>query len=76
MELAGGDGLVLTGRLSVRLQPWLADHVVGGTVLLPGTAFVELAVRAVDAVGLRAASRSWRWKRRWCCPATARCRSR
>ena len=51
VELAGGDGLVLTGRLSRAAQPWLADHAVGGTVLLPGTAFVELAVRAGDAAG-------------------------
>ncbi|MEU9993741.1 type I polyketide synthase, partial [Streptomyces sp. NPDC048045] len=51
VELAGGSGLVCTGRLSVRTQPWLADHVVGGVVLLPGTGFVELAVRAGDQVG-------------------------
>ncbi|MFE2723565.1 SDR family NAD(P)-dependent oxidoreductase [Kitasatospora sp. NPDC059327] len=48
---AGGDGLLLTGRLSRRSHPWLADHAVAGTVLLPGTAFVELAVRAGDEVG-------------------------
>ncbi|MFE2376599.1 type I polyketide synthase, partial [Streptomyces sp. NPDC059398] len=51
VELVGGAGLVCTGRLSVRTQPWLADHAVGGTVLLPGTGFVELAVRAGDQVG-------------------------
>ena len=51
VELAGGTGLVLTGLVSVRSQPWLADHVVAGTVLLPGAAFVELAVRAGDAAG-------------------------
>ncbi|WP_328610174.1 SDR family NAD(P)-dependent oxidoreductase [Amycolatopsis sp. NBC_00345] len=49
--LAGSDGVVLTSRLSVRSQPWLADHRVMGRVLLPGTAFVELAVRAGDEVG-------------------------
>ncbi|MBV1938522.1 SDR family NAD(P)-dependent oxidoreductase, partial [Streptomyces sp. BV286] len=49
--LAGGDGLVLTGRLSLKSHPWLADHTVAGVVLLPGTAFVELAVRAGDEVG-------------------------
>ncbi|WP_398697041.1 hypothetical protein [Streptomyces cellostaticus] len=27
-------------------MPWLADHAVHGTVLLPGTAFVDLAVHA------------------------------
>ncbi|WP_055520132.1 type I polyketide synthase, partial [Streptomyces ossamyceticus] len=42
---------VLSGRLSATAQPWLGDHVVGGTVLVPATAFVELAVRAGDEVG-------------------------
>ncbi|MCS0603078.1 type I polyketide synthase [Streptomyces sp. LP11] len=49
--LAGSDGAVLTGRLAVRTHPWLADHVVGGAVVVPGTALVELAVRAGDQVG-------------------------
>ncbi|WP_139836817.1 polyketide synthase dehydratase domain-containing protein, partial [Mycobacterium szulgai] len=44
-------GVVLTGRLSLAAQPWLADHVVGGVVLFPGTGFVELAIRAGDEVG-------------------------
>ncbi|MFI7504829.1 SDR family NAD(P)-dependent oxidoreductase [Streptomyces sp. NPDC049687] len=45
-----GD-LVLTGRLSLSTHPWLADHVVHGEVLVPGTAFVELAIQAGDVVG-------------------------
>ncbi|MFK4273314.1 type I polyketide synthase, partial [Streptomyces milbemycinicus] len=50
--LAGNDGgTVLTGRLSRHTHRWLADHAVGGVVLLPGTAFVELAVRAGDQAG-------------------------
>ncbi|OBC00184.1 type I polyketide synthase [Mycobacterium sp. 852002-40037_SCH5390672] len=44
-------GVVLTGRLSVAAQPWLADHTVAGTVLFPGAGFVELALRAGDEVG-------------------------
>ncbi|HZE16834.1 MAG TPA: acyltransferase domain-containing protein, partial [Mycobacterium sp.] len=44
-------GVVLTGRLSVCLQPWLADHVVAGVALLAGAAFVEMAIRAGDEVG-------------------------
>jgi acyl transferase domain-containing protein/NADP-dependent 3-hydroxy acid dehydrogenase YdfG len=48
---AEGDGCVLTGRLSLAAQPWLADHRVLGTCPLPGTAFVELAVLAGDQVG-------------------------
>ncbi|WP_326638683.1 SDR family NAD(P)-dependent oxidoreductase [Streptosporangium sp. NBC_01755] len=51
MPLANSDGVVLTGRLSVSAQPWLADYVVEGSVLVPGSAFVELAVRAGDQVG-------------------------
>ncbi|MDT8911879.1 type I polyketide synthase [Amycolatopsis sp. PS_44_ISF1] len=43
--------VVLTGRLSAQTVPWVADHVVLGSVLLPGTAFVELVRRAADEVG-------------------------
>ncbi|MEO3857755.1 SDR family NAD(P)-dependent oxidoreductase, partial [Acrocarpospora sp. B8E8] len=49
--LADSDGVLLTGRLSVRSHPWLADHVVSGTVIFPGTGFLELAIRAGDQVG-------------------------
>ncbi|MBU7600366.1 polyketide synthase dehydratase domain-containing protein [Streptomyces sp. P38-E01] len=51
VELADDDGLVMTGRLSAQAQPWLADHVVRGAVLVPGTALLEMAVRAADEVG-------------------------
>ncbi|MFK0203808.1 SDR family NAD(P)-dependent oxidoreductase [Streptomyces lavendulae] len=53
VPLADGDGLVLTGRLSLASHPWLADHAVMGAVLLPGTALVDLALRAAldEAVG-------------------------
>ncbi|KPC58660.1 SDR family NAD(P)-dependent oxidoreductase, partial [Streptomyces chattanoogensis] len=51
VPLADSDGLVFTGRLSLRSHPWLADHAVRGSVYLPGTAFVELAVRAADEAG-------------------------
>ncbi|MEU9469082.1 type I polyketide synthase [Streptomyces avermitilis] len=47
---ADDDGLLLSGLLSLRDQPWLADHAVMGTVLLPATAFVEMAVHAGDRV--------------------------
>ncbi|MEU3408248.1 type I polyketide synthase [Streptomyces sp. NPDC006670] len=49
--LADADGLLLTGRLSTHTHPWLAEHEVLGAVVLPGTAFVELAVRAGDHLG-------------------------
>ncbi|NGO73955.1 polyketide synthase dehydratase domain-containing protein, partial [Streptomyces boncukensis] len=51
VPLPGSDGVVFTGRLAVNTQRWLADHAVGGMVLLPGTAFAELAIRAGDQVG-------------------------
>ncbi|MFB7329851.1 beta-ketoacyl synthase N-terminal-like domain-containing protein, partial [Streptomyces sp. NPDC056190] len=51
VELAEGEDLVFTGRLSLHSHPWLADHAVHGTVLLPGTALLEMAVRAGDEAG-------------------------
>ncbi|MGW4048026.1 SDR family NAD(P)-dependent oxidoreductase [Streptomyces sp. NPDC004721] len=51
MSVAGSDVLLLTGTLSLATHPWLADHSVGGTVLFPGTGFLELAVRAADQAG-------------------------
>src|SRR5262249_55448590 len=42
VELAGGQELVLTGRVSLRSAPWLAEQVAGGEALVPGAAFVEM----------------------------------
>ncbi|MFF4583840.1 type I polyketide synthase, partial [Streptomyces sp. NPDC001373] len=44
-------GIVLTGRLSLATHAWIADHTVSGAVLVPGTAFVELALRAGREAG-------------------------
>ncbi|MDY7090665.1 MAG: SDR family NAD(P)-dependent oxidoreductase, partial [Actinomycetota bacterium] len=51
IDLADGGTLALTGRLSVAAQPWLAGHVVGGRMILPGAALVELALRAGAEAG-------------------------
>ncbi|WP_409462971.1 beta-ketoacyl synthase N-terminal-like domain-containing protein [Amycolatopsis sp. GA6-003] len=51
MWLADSDGIVLSGRLSAGTHPWLAEHTVGGEIVLPGAAFVEIAVRAGDEAG-------------------------
>ncbi|MFI6653887.1 polyketide synthase dehydratase domain-containing protein, partial [Streptomyces sp. NPDC050529] len=40
------DEWVFTGRLSTETAPWVKDHAVLGTVLVPGTALVELAMAA------------------------------
>ncbi|GAA2368200.1 SDR family NAD(P)-dependent oxidoreductase [Streptomyces cuspidosporus] len=50
LEPADG-GLLLTGRLSRRGQPWLADHALVDAVPLPGTLFVELALQAGGRTG-------------------------
>ncbi|MFC8827302.1 SDR family NAD(P)-dependent oxidoreductase [Streptomyces sp. NPDC057137] len=49
--LADGEGHLLTGRLSLAEQPWLKDHAVFGTVLVPGTGLLELATAAAQQVG-------------------------
>ncbi|MEV5975350.1 type I polyketide synthase [Streptomyces sp. NPDC051921] len=51
VHLPETGGVTLTGRLSAATQSWLADHVVGDSVLFPGTGFVELVLRAGDEVG-------------------------
>ncbi|MER5786666.1 SDR family NAD(P)-dependent oxidoreductase, partial [Streptomyces mobaraensis] len=51
-EVAGGESVLFSGRLSLSAQPWLADHAVNGTVIVPGAALAELAVRAGAEVGL------------------------
>jgi acyl transferase domain-containing protein/NADPH:quinone reductase-like Zn-dependent oxidoreductase/acyl carrier protein/NADP-dependent 3-hydroxy acid dehydrogenase YdfG len=48
---ADSDEIILTGRLSLASHPWLADHKVHGTVLLPGAAMVEMALHAGDHAG-------------------------
>jgi acyl transferase domain-containing protein/short-subunit dehydrogenase/acyl carrier protein len=50
VELPDSGGVVLTGRLAVEAQPWLADHDVLGSILFPGTGFVELANQAAGHV--------------------------
>jgi acyl transferase domain-containing protein/acyl carrier protein len=49
--LAGDQSLLLTGRLSLGTHPWLADHAVAGSVLLPGAAIVELVLHAGEQAG-------------------------
>ncbi|MEU1950204.1 polyketide synthase dehydratase domain-containing protein, partial [Streptomyces sp. NPDC020125] len=51
VRLADGSGHVLTGRLSSQTHGWLADHVVAGVALVPGTVLMEWALRAADEAG-------------------------
>ncbi|MFE0061368.1 type I polyketide synthase [Streptomyces sp. NPDC059003] len=51
MSRADADGFVFGGELSAGTHPWLADHRVSGRILVPGTAFLELALRAGQQIG-------------------------
>ncbi|MFE7135656.1 SDR family NAD(P)-dependent oxidoreductase, partial [Streptomyces sp. NPDC057638] len=44
-------GVTLTGTISPRNHPWLADHVIAGAPVVPGAALVELAVQGGARVG-------------------------
>ncbi|MFJ4659054.1 polyketide synthase dehydratase domain-containing protein, partial [Nocardia sp. NPDC088792] len=46
--MATSDTILITARLSLQTAPWLADHAVHGTVVFPGTGFLELAIHAAD----------------------------
>ncbi|MEV4675134.1 type I polyketide synthase [Actinomadura sp. NPDC049382] len=50
VALADGEGHLFTGHLSSRSHPWLADHAVHDVPLLPGTAFIELALHAGSVI--------------------------
>ncbi len=56
VRLAGNRGWLFTGRLSLQTHPWLADHVVMGVAILPGTAFLELALCVGGEVGAEVVS--------------------
>ena len=51
VALADEKGWLFTGRISLADHPWLADHAVLGSVLLPGTAFLDMALWAGQRVG-------------------------
>ncbi|WP_425256117.1 SDR family NAD(P)-dependent oxidoreductase [Micromonospora eburnea] len=53
MAVPGSDEVVFAGRLSLETHPWFEDHSAFGSVLVPGTAFLEMAVRAADETGCR-----------------------
>ncbi|ROP28378.1 acyl transferase domain-containing protein [Couchioplanes caeruleus] len=50
MTVADTGEVIFSGLLSLRVHPWLADHRVGDQITLPGSLWLELAVRAGDQV--------------------------
>ncbi|WP_416565362.1 type I polyketide synthase [Nocardia testacea] len=51
VRLAGKDEWLLTGRLSARTHPWLADHVSHGVMVVPSTALLEMLLVAGPRFG-------------------------
>src|SRR5262249_53915760 len=51
VELPDG-GVLFTGQLDLSSHPWLGDHRVFDTILLPGAALVELVLHAAAEVGI------------------------
>ncbi|MFI9631024.1 SDR family NAD(P)-dependent oxidoreductase, partial [Streptomyces sp. NPDC052042] len=49
--IAGSRSTLLTGRVTLAAHPWLADHIVAGSALFPGTAMADLLLRVADEVG-------------------------
>ncbi|MBO0883476.1 MAG: polyketide synthase dehydratase domain-containing protein, partial [Mycobacterium sp.] len=43
--------VTVTARISLGTHPWLADHRVDGTVLVPGTALVDIVIATGDVTG-------------------------
>ncbi|MEA2372847.1 MAG: hypothetical protein QOH12_3241, partial [Solirubrobacteraceae bacterium] len=50
-SLAGEDEWLFAGRVSSQTHGWIASHVISGAVVLPGTAFVDLALQSGAAIG-------------------------
>ncbi|WP_232265436.1 type I polyketide synthase [Streptomyces pactum] len=51
VPVADRDEWVFTGRVAAGTQPWIAEHVVHGALVLPGAALVDVALTAGAAVG-------------------------
>ncbi|KFX05890.1 polyketide synthase [Pectobacterium betavasculorum] len=42
IDLPDDEGVLLTGRIGLASQPWLADHAATGVALVPGTAYLDM----------------------------------
>ncbi|MBS2966924.1 SDR family NAD(P)-dependent oxidoreductase, partial [Actinocrinis puniceicyclus] len=51
VQVGDRDEWLLTGRLSTETQPWVAEHVLLGNMVVPGTAHNELALAAGRLAG-------------------------
>ncbi|MDB1090405.1 SDR family NAD(P)-dependent oxidoreductase [Streptomyces sp. ACA25] len=51
VELPDGAGTVWSGLLSLRAQPWLADHSVWGRTVVPGSALLDILTHVCAEAG-------------------------
>ncbi|WP_039947896.1 polyketide synthase dehydratase domain-containing protein, partial [Streptomyces sp. NRRL S-118] len=51
VQVGDRDEWVFTGRLSTENQPWVTEHLLLGTMVVPGTGLVELALAAGRRTG-------------------------
>ncbi len=51
VQVGDRDDWVFTGTLSTETQPWVAEHLLLGTMVVPGTGLVELAIAAGRRTG-------------------------
>ncbi|MCR6490470.1 type I polyketide synthase [Amycolatopsis sp. OK19-0408] len=51
LHAADTGAVYLSGRLSLTAQPWLADHALGDTVVLAGSAMLEMAAHTGARLG-------------------------
>ncbi|MFD1745540.1 SDR family NAD(P)-dependent oxidoreductase [Rhizobium helianthi] len=54
IDLPNQEGVVLTGRVGLKSQPWMADHGAGGVVLVPASAYVDMVLEAAAKLGASA----------------------
>ncbi len=50
-HIANENSWLFSGRISLATHPWIGDHVLLDTVVVPGTAFVELVLAAGATIG-------------------------
>ncbi|MBL1101983.1 type I polyketide synthase [Streptomyces coffeae] len=53
-ELAVGDQVAFSGRIDLVAETWLTDHAIFGNAVFPGTAVVEMALRAIEGTDCHA----------------------
>ncbi|MEV0335650.1 type I polyketide synthase [Nocardia sp. NPDC050717] len=54
VRVADRDEWLVTGRLSLRAHPWIADHTTYGVVLVPSAALMEMLLVAAPRIGCAA----------------------